>query len=58
MVAVGLLYGEITAKHYEAEIASDRRIDLLRQRMDVVENARPSASLSLSLAVGLLCSCG
>jgi len=38
MVAVGLLYGEITAKHYEADIAMDRRIDVLRKLMIVEEN--------------------
>jgi hypothetical protein len=31
MVAVGLIYGQLTADHYDEPIASDPRIDALRQ---------------------------
>jgi len=42
MTAIGLLFGELTADHYEDGIASDPRIDLLRQKMRVTEDARYS----------------
>jgi 2-methylcitrate dehydratase len=42
MVAIGLLFGELTAEHYEDEAASDPRIDELRERMVVVEDKRYS----------------
>lgn len=38
MVAVALIYGILTAEHYEGEIAQDPRIDLLRSKMTVKEN--------------------
>lgn len=38
MVAIGLLYGDLTALHYEEEIANDPRIDILRDKMQVSEN--------------------
>src|SRR5690606_24894292 len=38
MVAVALIHGELTAAHYEDEVAADPRIDALRARMTVVEN--------------------
>ena len=38
MVAVPLLYGRLTATDYEDEIASDPRIDTLRDRMECVED--------------------
>ncbi len=38
MVAVPLIYGELTARHYEDEVAGDPRIDALRDRMEVREN--------------------
>lgn len=38
MVAIGLLFGELTANHYEDVIASDPRIDNLREKMVVVED--------------------
>lgn len=38
MTAVGLIYGELTARHYEDEVAADPRIDALRSKMEVVEN--------------------
>lgn len=40
IVAVGLIYGELTADHYEDKIAADPRIDALRARMEVVEDPR------------------
>jgi 2-methylcitrate dehydratase len=42
MVAVGLVFGELTADHYEDEVARDPRIDVLRAKMEVVEDARYS----------------
>jgi 2-methylcitrate dehydratase len=42
MVAVGLIFGELTADHYEDTIARDRRIDALRDKMVVIEDARYS----------------
>jgi 2-methylcitrate dehydratase len=38
MVAIGLLFGELTADHYEDKVAADSRIDSLRSRMKVVED--------------------
>lgn len=38
MVAVGLLYGELTADSYEDAFAKDPRIDDLRAKMHVTEN--------------------
>jgi len=38
MVAIGLLFGELTADHYEDDVASDPRIDQLRSLMKVSEN--------------------
>lgn len=38
MVAIGLLYGDLIAEHYEDEIAQDPRIDNLRSKMHVTEN--------------------
>ena len=40
MVAIGLLFGELRADHYEDSFALDPRIDALRERMVVVENER------------------
>jgi len=40
MVAIGLLFGELSAEHYEDKVAADPRIDALRQRMVVVEESR------------------
>jgi 2-methylcitrate dehydratase len=37
MTAVGLIYGELNSSHYRDEIASDPRIDSLREKMEVVE---------------------
>lgn len=38
MVAIGLIYGDLVAEHYEDNVASDPRIDALRQKMHVTEN--------------------
>ncbi|MCX7116497.1 MAG: bifunctional 2-methylcitrate dehydratase/aconitate hydratase [Legionellales bacterium] len=38
MVAIGLLFGDLTAEHYEDRIALDPRIDILRHKMQVTEN--------------------
>ena len=40
IVAVCLLFGELSARHYEDEVAADPRIDALRDRMVVVEDTR------------------
>jgi 2-methylcitrate dehydratase len=38
MIAIALLYGNLTADHYEETIACDPRIDTLRDKMIVKEN--------------------
>lgn len=40
ITAAALLYGELTAEHYQDSAAADPRIDQLRDKMDVSENAR------------------
>ena len=40
MVAIGLIFGDLTADDYEEERAGDERIDVLREKMVVTENAR------------------
>lgn len=40
MVAIGLLFGDLKAEHYEDDIAADMRIDALRAKMHVTENER------------------
>ncbi|OGO91676.1 MAG: 2-methylcitrate dehydratase [Coxiella sp. RIFCSPHIGHO2_12_FULL_44_14] len=40
MIAIGLIFGELTAAHYEADVAQDPRIDALREKMEVVEEPR------------------
>lgn len=42
MVAIGLLFGELTAAHYEDATAQDPRIDALREKMQVSEEPRYS----------------
>jgi 2-methylcitrate dehydratase len=42
MVAVALIYGELTADHYREETAADPRVDRLRDRTEVVEEPRYS----------------
>ena len=43
VVAVGLIFGDVTAAHYRDQIAADPRIDLLRSKMTTVENRQYSA---------------
>jgi 2-methylcitrate dehydratase len=38
MVAIALIFGRLTAADYEHDVASDPRIDALRERMQVSEN--------------------
>ena len=38
MTAIGLIFGELTAEHYEEEITKDPRIDNLHEKMKLVEN--------------------
>jgi 2-methylcitrate dehydratase PrpD len=40
MMAVGMIYGTMTAEHYEDHIAADPRIDKLRAQMKLAESAR------------------
>ncbi len=42
MTAIGLIYGELTAAHYEDEIAADPRIDALREKMVCIEDPQYS----------------
>jgi 2-methylcitrate dehydratase len=42
MAAIGLIFGELTADHYENKIATDPRIDALREKMIVTEDKRYS----------------
>ncbi|MGZ5567464.1 MAG: 2-methylcitrate dehydratase, partial [Limisphaerales bacterium] len=42
MAAIGLIFGELTADHYENKIAADPRIDALRDKMVVTEDKRYS----------------
>jgi 2-methylcitrate dehydratase len=40
MIAIALIFGNLTAEHYEEDIARDPRIDKLRARMVVRENKK------------------
>lgn len=40
MIAIGLIFGELTAAHYEDDVAKDHRIDALRETMQVIEEPR------------------
>ena len=42
MTAIGLLKGDLVAEDYEDEVASDPRIDSLREKMVIEENKRYS----------------
>ena len=42
MTAIGLIFGELTADHYEDKVAQDPRIDALRAKMQVVEDKQYS----------------
>lgn len=43
MVAIALIYGELTSDHYEDHIAKDARIDQLRDKMQVIEDKQFSS---------------
>jgi 2-methylcitrate dehydratase PrpD len=40
MTAIGLIFGELTADHYEDKVAADQRIDALRAKMRASEDPR------------------
>ena len=40
MIAVPLIFGRLTAADYEDNIASDERIDVLRDKMECVEDVQ------------------
>ncbi|MEE8483253.1 MAG: bifunctional 2-methylcitrate dehydratase/aconitate hydratase [Nitrospinota bacterium] len=40
MVAIPLIFGQLTADHYKDDVAADPRIDTLRKKMEVVEDKR------------------
>jgi len=42
MTAIGLIFGQLTADHYENSVAADPRIDALRDKMETVEDKRYS----------------
>jgi 2-methylcitrate dehydratase len=42
MTAIGLIFGQLTADHYENKVAADPRIDALRAKMVVAEDPRYS----------------
>ena len=42
MVAVGLIFGTLTADHYDSDVAADPRVDALREKMVVVEDQQYS----------------
>lgn len=42
MTAIGLIFGALTAEHYEDDVAADPRIDALREKMVVSEEPRYS----------------
>jgi 2-methylcitrate dehydratase len=42
IVAIGLIFGSLTADHYEDKTARDPRIDALRDKMQVIEDPRYS----------------
>ncbi len=42
MTAIGLIYGELTAEHYEDQIAQNPQIDRLRAKMVVIEDEQYS----------------
>ena len=42
MAAIGLIFGELTADHYEDKVAADPRIDALRAKMVVTEDKQYS----------------
>ena len=42
MTAIGLIFGALTADHYEEDVAKDPRVDALRAKMKVVEDPQYS----------------
>jgi 2-methylcitrate dehydratase len=38
MAAIGLIFGALTADHYEDKVAADPRIDALREKMNITED--------------------
>ena len=42
MTAIGLIFGQLTADHYEDKAAADPRIDALRAKMVITENKQYS----------------
>ncbi|MBI4204287.1 MAG: bifunctional 2-methylcitrate dehydratase/aconitate hydratase [Betaproteobacteria bacterium] len=40
MIAIGMIFGTMTAEHYEDRVAADPRIDKLRAKMKLSESAR------------------
>ena len=42
MTAIGLIFGALSADHYEDKVARDPRVDALREKMIVIEDARYS----------------
>ncbi|GAK13389.1 bifunctional 2-methylcitrate dehydratase/aconitate hydratase [Geomicrobium sp. JCM 19039] len=42
ITAIGLIYGELTADHYEDDVAANPQIDALREKMYTVENEQYS----------------
>jgi len=42
MTAIGLIFGDLTADHYEDSVAKDPRIDCLREKMICIENKQYS----------------
>lgn len=38
IAAIGLIYGKLTADHYEDSVAANPRIDALREKMEIIED--------------------
>ena len=43
MIAIGLIHGDLIAEHYEDDVASDPRVDALREKMTIKEDRRYTA---------------
>ena len=43
MIAIGLIHGDLIAEHYEDDVASDPRVDALREKMTIKEDKRYTA---------------
>ena len=46
MTAIGLIFGDLTAEHYEDAFAADPRIDALREKMEVRRRTRSTAAIT------------